>query len=578
MEKQNNYYKMMDKKADFERATVDANMRYNLYKNYTQLKNIQREQFEQRQQRLAALFEKDRIEWAKLIEESRETVFDRIQYMKDEIKVLREKREARLKKENENALYNLWRNNCQEIRGFESKLKEKETAAAQAQQIKQREIAKKAEMEYTKVWDALAENNRLKKVEYYNNEEQKRKNIGMYIGKCLEEQINEIKKRKKEEERLREIEKQYDLERLKMLQLEDQRNEMIRKQNAINTRREIEEFNKESVRRKAEEVQKELEMDLKIISELKKEMDNDLEEQNKRKRDIKREMDLFMDHINRQRLIEKERQKQIDDAYLQEYNRRNKLMYEKWKQEQLARDKLMKEVMKARQEQINEKMERNKQEQEANKREIEKLMENVKKYEEEKKLEAQKALDNKKQYSSDLLDQINNKRLNNEKIQKQEEEDYQRSLKQRQEYDDLLEKTKLLEQFKTKLKIAQIQKVDHSQYKQLPNPALYTTYTQDKLHDALLLREAAGDSSLNIDSSQYDKLPNPALYTTYAENRMRRGSSSGSSQILNNNSQYRQSSNPSLNTTYTQSKLNNSNSAQYRRSSDPSLYTNITQS
>jgi len=30
-------------------------------------------------------------------------------------------------------------------------------------------------------------------------------------------------------------------------------------------------------------------------------------------------------------------------------------MYEKWKQEQLARDKLMKEVMKARQEQINEK-------------------------------------------------------------------------------------------------------------------------------------------------------------------------------------------------------------------------------
>jgi len=30
-------------------------------------------------------------------------------------------------------------------------------------------------------------------------------------------------------------------------------------------------------------------------------------------------------------------------------------MYEKWKQEQLARDKLMKEVMKTRQEQINEK-------------------------------------------------------------------------------------------------------------------------------------------------------------------------------------------------------------------------------
>jgi len=51
MVKQNNYYKMMDKKADFERATVDANMRYNLYKNYTQLKNIQKEQFEQRQQR-----------------------------------------------------------------------------------------------------------------------------------------------------------------------------------------------------------------------------------------------------------------------------------------------------------------------------------------------------------------------------------------------------------------------------------------------------------------------------------------------------------------------------------------------
>jgi len=106
-----------------------------------------------------------------------------------------------------------------------------------------------------------------------------------------------------------------------MIQLEDQRNAMMRKQNAINTRREIEEFNKESIRRKAEEVKKELEMDHKIISEIKKEMDNEVEEQNKRKREIKREMDLFMDHINRQRLIEKERQKQIDDAYLQEYNK-----------------------------------------------------------------------------------------------------------------------------------------------------------------------------------------------------------------------------------------------------------------
>jgi len=495
MERQNNYYKMMDKKADFERATVDANKRYKLYRNYTQLKNIQKEEFEKRQQRLAELFEQDKIEWAKLIEESRETVFDRIQYMKDEIKVLREKREKRKKKENDNAYYNLWKNNCHEIRGFESKLKEMETAAALEQQIKQREIAKKAEMEYTKIWDALAENNRLKKVEYYNNEEQKRKKLGQYIGRCLEEQIDEIKKRKKEEERLREIEKQYDLERIKMMQLEDERNKMLRKQAAINTRREIEEFNKEAMRKKAEEVRQELEMDLNIIRELKKEMDNDQEEQNKKKRELKRDMDLFMDHINHQRIIEKERQKQIDDAYLQEYNKRNKMMYEKWKQEQLARDKLMKEVMKARQEQINEKMERNKKEQEENKREMERLLENVKKYEDEKKLEAQKTLDIKRQYSSDLLDQIQNKRLNNERIKKLNEKEYLNGLKQQQEYDDLLEKTKLLEQFKTKLKIAQIQKVSCNHFKQLPNPALYQTYTQDRLHDALLMREAAESSS-----------------------------------------------------------------------------------
>ncbi|ORX63694.1 hypothetical protein BCR32DRAFT_273359 [Anaeromyces robustus] len=495
MERQNNYYKIMDKKADFERATIDANRRYKLYKNYTQLKNIRREQFEERQKKLATLFEQDRIEWAKLIEESRETVFDRIQVMKDEIKVLREKREARKKKENDNALYNLWKNNCHEIRGFESKLREKETAVALEQQIKQREIARKAEMEYTKIWDALAENNRLKKIEYYNNEEQRKKNLGMYIGRCLEEQIEEINKRKQEEERLREVERQYDLERNKMIELEDKRNEMLRKQNAVATRREIEEFNKENIRRKAEEVQKELEMDLNIINELKKEMDNEKEEENKRKIKIKRDMDLFMEHINRQRQIEKERQKQIDDAYLQEYNKQNRLLYEKWKQEQIARDKLMKDVMKARQEQINEKLENNKREQEENRREMEKILENIKKYEEEKKLEEQKNMENKKQYSSDLLDQINYKRMNNEKLQKQEEEDYQRNLKQKQEYDDLLEKTKLLEQFKTKLKIAQIQKVDNSHFKQLPNPALYSTYTQDKLHDALLMREAAESSN-----------------------------------------------------------------------------------
>jgi hypothetical protein len=457
MVKQNNYYKMMDKKADFERATVDANMRYNLYKNYTQLKNIQKEQFEQRQQRLAALFEKDRIEWAKLIEESKETVFDRIQYMKDEIKVLREKREERQKKDTENALYNLWRNSCQEVREFETKLKEKETAAALEQQIKQKEIARKAELEYTKAWDALAENNRLKKVEYYNTEDQKRRNIGKYIGKCLENQIDELNNRRKEEERLKEIEKKYDLERLKMNKLQDQRNRIIRKQNAMNAQREIEEFNKENARIKAEEVQKELELDLNIMEELKKEMDNEKEEQNKKKRDFKREMNLFMEHINQQRLIEKQRQKEIEDAYLQESNKKNRQMYEKWKQEQMARDKLMKDVLKIRQEQINEKMEKNRLEQEENQREIEKLLASVKEYEEDKKKEAQRILDKKKQYSNDLMDQINNKRLDNEKLKKQDE-DFQRILNKRQEeYNNLLEKTKLLEQFKSKLKIAQIQ-------------------------------------------------------------------------------------------------------------------------
>jgi len=106
-----------------------------------------------------------------------------------------------------------------------------------------------------------------------------------------------------------------------MNKLQDQRNRIIRKQNAMNAQREIEEFNKENARIKAEEVQKELELDLNIMEELKKEMDNEKEEQNKKKRDFKREMNLFMEHINQQRLIEKQRQKEIEDAYLQESNK-----------------------------------------------------------------------------------------------------------------------------------------------------------------------------------------------------------------------------------------------------------------
>jgi len=51
----------------------------------------------------------------------------------------------------------------------------------------------------------------LKKVEYYNTEDQKRRNIGKYIGKCLENQIDELNNRRKEEERLKEIEKKYNV-------------------------------------------------------------------------------------------------------------------------------------------------------------------------------------------------------------------------------------------------------------------------------------------------------------------------------------------------------------------------------
>lgn len=491
MDRQNRYYKIMSKKADFERATVDANDRYRLMKSYQELKQIQDEQFSNRKQKLAQLLENDSREWAIALNEARETTFDRVENMKAEIEALRKKRMQKEKCKVDDLMFAQWKKNCHDLRGFESKLREKETASALEQQMAQKELSRKATMEETKLWDKIYERERLKKVEKYENEERIRRSQGLFIKNCLEIQIKEINERREEEKRLKDDENEFMKQKMMMLKLEDERNALLKRQETINMCQELDRFTNEAMKRKAEAIQRELEMDMEILKEVKKIDDEEKIQQNRRKKELRNEIELFHKHILRQKSIENERQKEIEKAYLDENIRQNRITYEKWKKEQDARDNLMKEVIATRNEQIQEKINCNKIQQEENKRELQKLLEKVKEYQEEEKIKKQKAQENKIQYANDLFDQISHHSENYQKLCEQKRNQEIMDKKRQKEFDDLLEKTKILEELKTKLKISEIKKEDISQYGSHPNPALYNTYTQDRLHNSLLLRESS---------------------------------------------------------------------------------------
>lgn len=128
-----------------------------------------------------------------------ETNDERIDRMRKRAQELREKRETERKKVVDEKMRQKWRNDCDELRQVESKVFEREVAAARAEQSVAKQMAKVKLEEERKYYDHLWEQERLKKLQREEQDRlvQHKRNEEMIA--MLNEQMN-MRRQKAEED------------------------------------------------------------------------------------------------------------------------------------------------------------------------------------------------------------------------------------------------------------------------------------------------------------------------------------------------------------------------------------------
>lgn len=434
------YQKSCDLKSEWEKAT-DKRIKSNTIARRVE-KLMQRGTFslEDRRERLKEMLLAEEQQYIEEMEAKEETTLERQAKMRERAKFLKEKREQERLKLVEEKLDQRWRDNCEELRSTLSQRHQDEVFVERHEQLKMKEEKKKKELEVDKFYaDLWAEDIQIKSMrEEQTAREQIERNRETL--KVLQVQIAACEKQREDEEKLKEMEAQWLKEEAKLRAEEEKwlQEEKLRKQKAAKRSREV------SIRLKkekeAKEKQEELALDMKILEKLLDDTRNEVKEETQRKREMREENLRFMQYCAMNRKEDEEREKELERIVNEEVEKKWAQTIKHYKMERDARQKLLANVMKSREQQIEERKRIAEKEQEAEIAERDALLAAI---EEHKRLEAenQERIKNRNiGYQRDLDMQIDyQRRVKAKEIEEEEREfrmgqeaeaEYQRKLKE----------------------------------------------------------------------------------------------------------------------------------------------------
>ncbi|XP_009700250.1 PREDICTED: trichoplein keratin filament-binding protein, partial [Cariama cristata] len=331
----------------------------------------------------------------------------------------------------EQLLSDHWKKNNAELREVESELHRKHVVEAWSDQLAQKTKQEATELEEKKRYKNEYEIARREALERMRQEEEKRRLEEKKQAEMLVQQIEELKlqeteatKLKKEQENL--LRQQWELENL-----EEERKQMEehRKKNELGHF--LRHQYNAQLKRRAQQIQEELEIDRQILLALLEKEDEDQRCQSVRQEQAVADV-AWMKHVIEEQLqLEKEREAELQTVFREEAKKLWEKMEEEWERETAARDHLMNEVLAGRQRQIQETMELNRQAQEESIKHREQL---IKELEEAKELTRQEEWEEelKTARRQELEAQLTERRFREEEQQhRREEEEEERWARQR---------------------------------------------------------------------------------------------------------------------------------------------------
>ncbi|NXD05059.1 TCHP protein, partial [Certhia familiaris] len=236
-----------------------------------------------------------------------------------------------------------WNKNNAELREAESELHRKHTREAWGDQLTQQnkeEVTKLEEKKHEKEYKTARGEAQEK-----TRQEEEKCQLEKQQAEMLLQQIEELKlqetkatKLKKEQENL--LKQQWELENL-----EEERKQMEEHRRKKELGRFLRHQCDVQLRRRAQQIQEELETDRQILSALLEKEDEDQHRQNAQRERAVADVAWMKRVIEEQLQLEKEREAELETIFREEAKKMWEKREEEWEREKVARDRLMSEVM-----------------------------------------------------------------------------------------------------------------------------------------------------------------------------------------------------------------------------------------
>uniref|UniRef100_A0A8C7YPS9 Trichoplein keratin filament-binding protein n=1 Tax=Oryzias sinensis TaxID=183150 RepID=A0A8C7YPS9_9TELE len=374
------------------------------------LKEEKKANLEQRRDRLRAMLqaERDQLEAElRALVPDRSTLKSRLVQKTEELRTAREDRKKKLAQE---LLKEHWRKNSPELREVDKEVTEQEEK-------------RHFENEYERSRKEALQ--RMKQAEERKKEEERK------TAEELRKQMEELYLREEEATRLKKeqdalLHQQWELEKI-----EEERRKMEERQKKTEIRHFLIRQYRAQMKRRAQQVQGELEADRRILAALLEGEQEEMKLETVRRERAVADAAWMKRVIEEQLKLERQREAEFESLHREEAQRVWERREAQWEKERKARERLMREVLMGRQQQLELKMQKNREAQEESLKRREKLIQELELERELRRQEKEKEEGRQTARAKDLkaqMEQHQQEQLEEQHLMEQEEEENRKAL------------------------------------------------------------------------------------------------------------------------------------------------------
>ncbi|XP_073485738.1 trichoplein keratin filament-binding protein [Aquarana catesbeiana] len=437
----NRYFKQSDvcssKQAQWS-SRISYEQSMNAYHREKQ-REEKRKNLERRRDELRKMLQEERNMLEAELKELSQNRQPDLNSMRERAEVLRSAREERRKKLAEEMLYEQWKTNNPKLREVESSMHKKYVVDAWGEQITEKNQEKLEEREEKKRFENQYELARREALENMKREEERRRQAEREQAEVLRQQMEELKLRELEAQNLKKEQEDLLRQQWEVEKLQEERRKTEERQKKTELGHFLSRQYTAQMKRRAQMIQEELEMDMKILSALISKEDEEQRLQSARREQAAADAAWMKRVIEEQLRLERQREAEIDTMFREEARQVWEKREAEWERERNARNRLMKEVLHGRQLQIKEQIEQNRQ---AQRESLQSREELIRELEEVRQLTSRAKKEDEEQKTARRLEletQISERRLKEmEEMLRLEEEEQEEKLAEEKD-DDLVE-------------------------------------------------------------------------------------------------------------------------------------------